>query len=235
MTDFLARSRSFLRRLKQSQSGLALTEMAYATPVLLTLTLGGAELANYATVQMRVSALAVQVADNASRMGAGLPLASKQISETMINDILAGAEAQADDLNIMGTQSERVGGITTTKQKARIIIYDVEPMANPNTSDRYKIVWRRCRGSATTYTPKYGNPGDTNLVSVGPADRPVKPPDGTALMLVEVHYRYQPLFTNALGLINYVDINTVSAMLVRDDRDLTQIYNTEGATISGCT
>jgi hypothetical protein len=226
--------KSLLADILDCQNGLALVEMAYSLPILITLTAGGIELANYATVQMRVSQLAVNVADNASRMGAGLPLASKRITETMINDVLSGAEAQASDLNLMGSQTETVNGSTTTAQKARIIISDLEPVANPNTTNRYKIVWQRCRGGATSYTPQYGTAGQTNLTAMGPAGRQVAPPDGTAMMFVEVHYRYQPLFLGNLGFVSFNDIDTVSAMLVRDDRDLTQIYNTEGATISSC-
>lgn len=235
MSRTIRRPRRLLADLRACQSGLALIEMAYALPILVTLTAGGTELANYATVQMRVSQLAVNLADNASRMGSGLPLASKQITETMINDVLSGAEAQASDLSLLGSQSETVNGVTTTKQKARIIISDLEPVANPNTTAKFKIVWQRCRGSDTSYTPQYGTTATAPFtLGMGPASSKVAPPDGTAMMFVEVHYRYQPLFLNNLGFVNYTDINAVSAMLVRDDRDLTQIYNTEGATVSSC-
>lgn len=230
----IRRTGALLADLIACRSGLALVEMAYSLPILITLTAGGTELANYATVQMRVSQLAVNVADNASRMGAGLPLASKRITETMINDVLSGAEAQASDLNLLGTQSETVNGSTSTAQKARIIISDLEPVANPNTTNRFKIVWQRCRGGATSYTPHYGTAGQNNLTAMGPAGRQVAPPDGAAMMFVEVHYRYEPLFLNSLGFVTYNDVDVVSAMLVRDDRDLTQIYNTEGAAVSNC-
>jgi Flp pilus assembly protein TadG len=234
MTPVGAQALPLLRRLKACESGAALVEMAFGLPILLTLTAGGTELARYATVQMRVSQLAIQVADNASRMGTGQPLAAKQITETMINDVLSGAEAQAGELNLMGSQSETVNGVTTTAQKARIIISDLEPIANPNTTNKFKIVWQRCRGTATSYTPRYGTAGQTNLNGMGPTGRVVTAPDGTALMFVEVHYRYQPLFIGSLGVVNYVDIDSVASMLVRDDRDLTQIYNTEGATVASC-
>lgn len=219
-----------MARLRRCESGMALVEMAYSLPVLITLTAGGAELANYATVSMRVSQLALQVADNASRIGAGSPLAAKKITETQINDILQGAVAQAGGMNILGTQSEN----GTTHAKARIIISDLEPVANPNTTNRYKIVWQRCKGALTTYTPQYGTAGQTNLVGMGPTGRQVTAPDGTAVMFVEIRYRYEPLFFGSSAIMTYKDIDTVAAMIVRDDRDLTQIYNTEGATVSSC-
>jgi len=222
------RTGTFLRRLKRCEVGLALIEMAYVTPVLLTLTMGGAELANYATVQMRVSQLALQVADNASRMGSGLPLASKQITETMINDVLAGAQAQASDMNLMGSQQE--GGVTV--QKARIIISDLEPVANPNTTNKFRIVWQRCVGPAATFVSKYGVQGTTNLDGMGSPS--VSPPDNNAMQFVEVRYRYQPLFIGKMGFVNYINIDSEAAMLVRDDRDLSQVYNPDAVTQATC-
>lgn len=228
------RSSHFLRCLRGCDSGLALIEMAYVTPILLTLTMGGAELANYATVQMRVSQLAVQVADNASRMGEGQPFQAKQITETMINDILAGAEAQASDLNLMGTQKENGANV----QKARIVLSDLEPRTNPNTTPpKFRIVWQRCRGNATSFVSRYGTPATaTNIDGMGPgtAAQKIGPTDNNKMMFVEVHYRYQPLFIGKFGLVNYVDIDVESAMLVRDDR-AGAITNPDNVAISSCT
>lgn len=228
------RFRQSLARLWCCESGVALIEMAYSLPVLISLTVGGAELANYATVAMRVSQLALQVADNASRIGEGSPLAAKKISETQINDILEGADAQAGGLNILGSQTE--DGVTHAK--ARIIISDLEPVANPNTTNKYKIGWQRCKGPLTSYTPQYGTYGATsgsNMDGMGPTGRQVIAPDGTAVMFVEIRYRYKPLLFGSLAIMPYRDIDVVAAMIVRDDRDLTKIYNSEGATIATCT
>ncbi len=227
-----------LRALWRDCSGVALVEFAYAAPVLITLTVGGAEIANYATVKMRVSQLAIHVSDNASRIGEGDPLAARRITETQINDLLTGAGMQAGTLNIFGTFVERSGGANVTRPRGRIIISNLEPMVSPvNTGNRYRITWQRCRGLATTYTPQYGTVGQssgTNMVGMGPAGRQVTAPDGTAVIFVEVHYRYEPLFIGGVGIIPYENINAVSAMTVRNDRDLTQIYNTEGAAVSSC-
>lgn len=228
------RMHAFIRRIRRDQSGLALIEMAYAMPILLVLTMGGAELANYATVQMRVSQLAVQVADNASRMGSGQPLAAKVITETMINDVLTGAEAQASDLNLMSTQKEN----GTDVQKARIVLSDLEPKTTPvnTTPPKFMIVWQRCRGGATSFVSRYGTPTTaTNIDGMGPgtSTQKIGPPDGTKMMFVEVHYRYQPLFIGKFGFVNYVDIDSEAAMLVRDDR-AAGIGNPDGVTASTC-
>ena len=52
-------------------------------------------------------------------------------------------------------------------------------------------------------------------------------------MFVEVYYEYKPL----IGLGTRAPSTTmveIASMAVRDRRDLTQIYNTEAATVSSC-
>jgi hypothetical protein len=170
-------------------------------------------------------------------MGEGDPMAAKKITEAQINDLLQGALAQGGNLNINGTYSEqRASGGPLTKNKARIIISSLEP--DPVNTGRNYIHWQRCYGQATSYTPQYGREGDNNLTGMGPTGRQVFAADGTAVIFVELHYRYEPLFPlirpEKFGPMNYRDINNVAAMIVRDDRDLSQIYNTEGATPSAC-
>jgi hypothetical protein len=43
----------------------------------------------------------------------------------------------------------------------RVVISDLEPTANPNTANTYKIGWQRCKGAKTTYLPAYGTYGLT--------------------------------------------------------------------------
>ena len=91
----IARRLARLRELASDRSGLALVEFALALPLLLTLTLTGAELTNYITVRMRVSQLALHLADNAARVGVGGPREAKKVYESDIYDLLDGAEVQA--------------------------------------------------------------------------------------------------------------------------------------------
>ena len=58
-----------LRRFCDSRSGVAMTEFALALPLLLTAGLWGTETAYLSMVHMRVSQLAMHVADNGSRVG----------------------------------------------------------------------------------------------------------------------------------------------------------------------
>jgi hypothetical protein len=206
-----------LRALFRDQSAVALIEFAYSLPVFLLIALTGAELTNYATVKMRVSQVALHVADHAARMGNGSLLAAKTISETQINDVLTGAGLQAGNLDLY--------------PNGRVILTNLEPVANPNTTNRYKITWQRCRGSSTRPS-SYGVTGNTNMTGIGPAGRQVTAADGGATMFVEVHYRYQPILSASLA--PSLDISEIASMMVRDRRDLSQIYNSEAAPVSNC-
>lgn len=213
----IARVARSLKRLGRDRSGLALIEFAFAMPILMMLGLTGAELTHYITTRMRVSQVALHLADNSARIGTGSQLAAKTITETDINDLLTGAGLHAGELDLY--------------THGRVIISSVEPVAKPNTTNRFKIAWQRCRG-AHGYVPQYGEQGDTNLVGVGPVNQQVTAPDNGAAMFVEVAYRYQPLID--ANLAPDVEIREVASMLVRDTRDLTRIYNTENAERALC-
>jgi len=221
-------ARTILRRLTSlapETRAVAMLEFALTLPVVLTLVLTGAELTNYITTRMRMSQIALQLADNAARMGSGSMLSSKTISESDINDLLTGAGLQAGELNLF--------------TNGRVIISDLEPTSNPNTAGTYKIGWQRCRGAKTSHASSYGTYGVTsgankgvNMTGMGPTGRQTTTPDNTATMFVEVYYEYTPLIQS--GLTPSLTLTEVASMVVRDRRDLTQIYNTPTATISSC-
>src|SRR3546814_13434260 len=97
--------------------------------------MSGAELTNYATVKMRLSQVALHIADNGGRIGNGTVLSVKKISETDINDILTGAGLQAGSLDLYAN--------------GRIVLSSLEQMKDSGgkvIADRYYIHWQRCRG-----------------------------------------------------------------------------------------
>ncbi len=233
------------RQLSRDCSGNVITEFAFVMPIFMIMSIGGLEVANYAVTRMRVEQLALNVADSASRIGEGSLINALKIYEHNINDVFSGAAAQSSNLNILGTYVEKVGNTSVVKGKGRIIISSLEPMANPNTTNRYKIGWQRCKGQLTSYTPQYGTygePSGTNMEAMGPPGQQVTVPNGMAMIFVEVRYRYEPLFPINLqnhfklfgGTLSYKNIDAVKAMIVRDDRDLTQIYPSTGVTPSTC-
>lgn len=208
-------------RLHRDTSGLALLEFAFILPVVITMSLTGAELTNYITTKMRIGQIALQLADDAARMGTGSQLSAKQISETDINDLFTGAQLQSGELDL--------------QTNGRVILTDLEPTNAPvNTAGTYKIGWRRCYGNKTSYVRQYPtSSATTGLTGIGPAGRQVTAQDDNATMFIEVFYTYKPIV--GLGTLAPTTTFTETAsMAVRDRRDLTQIYNTAGATASTC-
>lgn len=235
----------FIAALRDNRA-MSLVEFALSFPILMSMIAGGTELANYATTSMRVSQLALQVADNASRIGVGNALAAKEIKESQINDLLMGAQMQAGNLNLTGSYGERQpNGTTTTKAKARIVISSLEVMTSPpNATNKYYIRWQRCTGAINnlamtgnaneaSHYGTVGRPSGTAMAGMGPAGRQITVPDGNKVIFVEIRYRYEPIFLNGFNLLPYQDMSSVASMIVRDDRQ--DANPTNDATPSTCT
>lgn len=195
-------------RLRRDTRGLALIEFAFVMPILLVMSLVGAELCNYTITRMRVSQLALHIADNASRIGAGGQLQVKKIYESDINDLFTGSQLQSGALDL--------------KRNGRVILSSLEPMATPNTSKKFKIRWQRCYGNQPYSTFKYGKAGDRNLNGMGEPTRLARTTDDGQTMFVELYYKYTPLL-DVSGWVEMAPRNIVenASMLVRDTRDTT--------------
>lgn len=203
--------RRLFRALWRARSGAAAAEFALSLPLLLTAGMWGTELANQTMVRMRLSQLAMQIADNASRIGDQSVLTSRKIYESDVVDLLAGAGVQAGGLNLY--------------TNGRVIVSSLEVVSG-TTGTQY-IHWQRCRGMknvVSAYGPE-GKGKDGSLVGMGPAGEEAKAGAGDAVMFVELTYDYQPLISNVFtGGSQASTIRTSAAFNVRDDRDLTQIY-----------
>lgn len=191
------------RALSRDTSGLALLEFAFTLPILLAMSLTGAELTNYIITRMRVSQMALHLADNAARIGSGSQLEAKKITEADINDLFTGAQLQSGELDL------RLNG--------RVILTDLEPTASGAST--YKIGWQRCYGAKTDYTAKYppSTANKASLDGIGPDGRKTIAPDGGVAMFVELYYEYKPLVQSSLApSANMIEI---ASMMVRDRRD----------------
>lgn len=213
---------SLLGRLRADSGGLALIEFAFVAPILLTLSLTGAELTHYITTKMRMSQLALHLADNAARIGSGSQLSAKRISEADINDLFIGAGLQGGELDLY--------------KNGRVIISSLEPMANPNVDGTYRIRWQRCHGEKTAHESTYGEAGDTDLPGMGIAGRQAVAPENGVTMFVEVYYEYQPLLGEHLA--PSTTMIEIGSMMVRDRRDTVGgnegVYPVAGVTPSSC-
>jgi len=218
MRSLLLRAPRCLRSLSRSTSGATIVEMAISLPLLMGLALGGIEIVNLAILELRLNQLAITVADNASRAKQTLVSSAPRFREYDANEVFAGAALQVKNLNFP------ING--------RVILSSLQM----NASGGQWIQWQRCWG-ATKYVSRYGVQGTgitgTGFSGMGPTGRKMTADDvKTAIMFVEVNYRYTPLFFT--GIVKAMDLHTEAALYVRDDRDLTQIYPSAPSVASTC-
>lgn len=196
-----------LRALLRNRSGVAMVEFALGAPFLLTAGLWGAEEANYALVNMKISQLAEHIADNASRIGDTSTLKNRRIYETDINDLIYGAQVQS-------------GRKLNLYDNGRVIISSLEVKSSGNNTQY--IHWQRCRG-LKPYKSAYGDQGqDLGTAGMGPKGQEVTAEPGDAVIFVEINYTYQPLVS--AKFMGSLDIYAIASFTVRDSRDLSQIY-----------
>lgn len=212
----MIRLAKFLRRLCGELSGTAMTEFALALPLLLTAGLYGAETANLALVNMKVSQLAIHIADNGSRIGDTSMITNKSIFESDVNDLLAGS-------NIQG------GNALSFYERGRTILSSVEVFDSsvscahggcphgPKTDGTIFIHWQRCKGKKV-WASHYGNEDAVLPSGIGPTGQEVTPDPGNAVVFVEVAYDYQPLVSQRF--FGPTTITAISSFTVRENIDL---------------
>ena len=188
--------KQLLRRLRRDEDGVALIEFAFAAPLFLTLVLAGLELSNLAVSHLRVSQIAMTVADNAGRVDSG-------IDEANIHEVFAGAEVVGDALDF-GTNG-------------RIVLSSLEDNRQRGGRAGQMIRWQRCWGDLDV-DPRYGLEGDgvddDSLENgLGPDDNRVTASSNAAVMFVEATYEYQPLISS--GFFDAPTIRYESAFTVR--------------------
>lgn len=213
------RRRRSLRALWRNRDAIMLIEFAYSLPILMLLAFSSIELANLALANMRVSQIAMTVADNLSRAKQSVPLGLPQLREVDINDALLGAKIQGGSVNIL--------------TNGRIVISSLQQ----NSSNNQRIYWQRCKGKlnkASNYGVQGATQGTTpGFTGMGAGTNKVQAAPNSAIIFAEVTYNYEPLVGAwALGTFQ---IRREAAFYVRDDRDLTQVYNpSPAATVSSC-
>lgn len=193
-----------LRRLRSDKSGLALIEFAYSLPVFLGLGFYGVEVANLAITQMKMSQVALSMADNASRIGTlDSNLGAKEIAESQVNDVFQAAAIQSGRVRVF--------------QDGRAVLSSLEL----NATGGQTIRWQRCKGMQVEDS-EYGVEGvgenDNDFEGMGAATNRVSATSGTAIMFVELTYEYQPLFGDMF--IGNREIRQEAAFTVRDKREL---------------
>jgi hypothetical protein len=213
--------------LRGCTSGVAMMEFAFALPVVMALGLMGLETANYAMAHLRVSNIAMLTADNASRV-------RESIDESDIVELFTGAKMSGASINFA--------------QNGRIILSDLEPIgAGTNQWIRWQrcdgalsysnpaanMRPRTSAGAAITNGTEIYNTDRTTLnttnpsssaatpviTGMGSAATPISSQSGTAVMVVEVVYTYQPIIPNSF--LAGRQIRYESAFNVRQRNDQT--------------
>lgn len=207
--------RKTLRRLKQNTSGVAMVEFAFAAPLVLGMGMLGTDTAFLVITHLQVSQVAMQVADNASRVGTDDVLSARKVYERDVVDTLLGAEKLGENISIY--------------QQGRIIISSLQQ----NAQGGQWIAWQRCRG-AKNYNSSYGVQGagatGTSFPGMGVPGRYITASPGTAVMFVEVAYDFRSI--TPMNLFDNQQIVYTAAFNVRDNRDLSQLYT--GGPVARC-
>jgi len=212
-------------RLWREQRAVSMIEYALAAPLMMAMGGYGVEVSNLAITNMRVSQYALQLADNASRVGVNSGLATFSLREGDINDVLQGLRLFSAGAKLTTYGRVTLSSLENVQQK-----YDDDNVQ--------RIHWQRCIGlkSGPGFDSSYG----TTSVSAGTdatsgtqgADAPdgmgetgqkVNAPESTGVIYVEVNYQYQPLFGSLF--VSATKLHYVASAIVRDKRDFSQIFN----------
>jgi hypothetical protein len=208
-------SKVVLRALQGCRRGLAMIELALSLPILLLLTFGGLEIAQMAMTHLRVNQIAITVADNAGRVRTG-------IDESNIYEVFAGANL--------------IGDAISFEDNGRIVLSSLEPNGKTGSNEGQKIGWQRCFGDLDV-APKYGGQGDgannaTLADGLGSGANKIVSAEGTAVMFVEVTYRYTPMVSGIPGW-GPQNIRYESAFNVRE-RTNQNITNVQNLSVKSC-
>ena len=194
-----------LGRLASNCSGIAMTEFAMSLPALCALCITGVETASYVTANMRVSQIALSVADNSGRI-------RDSIDETDVDAIMIGARIAGQSIGFA--------------ENGRVILSMVEVNGLTGANAGQQITWQRCFG-AKNVASSFGveGAGRTNATyanGFGPADNRIRTTAGNGLMFVEVVYDYRAIFPVADEMINGLRGETMrftAAFPVRERED----------------
>jgi hypothetical protein len=224
MTAIAHRLAGLAKALRRNESGVAFLEFAMIFPIMMFMGLYGIELARMSMVTMRVSQIALAVADNASRMEqTNNSAVAPTVTEADITSVLIGATKEGSGFNF--------------STNGRVILTSLEK--HPTSGKQY-IHWQRCIGSLNK-SSKYGNETTLNgingptITALGNGSTKAVAPDNIGVMFVEVYYAYTPIFGSMF--VKNTTFKQEAAYIVRDIRDYrhgqTPVVTPSG-TKSGC-
>lgn len=225
------------RRLARDTSGLAMLEFAFSAPIVLMIGLYGIETANQALANLKISQIALNLADNTSRVGLISNANIEQLREIDLNDVLQAARIQGTGIDL------------TTRGRVTVSsLENIVPTGSKTNTPVQRIHWQRCIGtkSGTNYDSSYGtttttagtdttaaNAGTLAPNGMGDPGEQVNAPANGGVIFVEINYDYKPVVGQ--WLFGPARLHYIASFVVRDNRDFAQIYNpSPTATRSTC-
>jgi Flp pilus assembly protein TadG len=212
--------RRFARRLRGDGRGAALIEFAFGLPLVLGFGCYGVETANLAIANLRISQIALNLADNASRVGDLQSDNSVQLREVDVNDVLTAARLQGAPWNLT--------------ERGRITLSSLE-----EKSGKQYIHWQRCLGlkKGAKYESRYGKAKPTDgidattanagpvVTGMGEPNARVTAPPSSGVMFVEISYDVEPVVGLAWLPARLNRLHYTASFIVRDRRTFDRIYN----------
>ena len=223
---------AFWRSLARSRRGVAYMEFALALPVLLGVGLVGLEMVNLVFAHLRISNISMMTADNASRV-------RDSIDEADVVELMTGAKMTGSNINFAENGRVILSSLeevpTGTYQWIRWQRCDGAKAAQSSygfalDKDGQQILdgteikaVDRISPSTRPSAPE-GSINHSKMTEMGPPGNRIAAPGGTAIMVAEVVYDYQPIvFHDTMGGI---EIRYTNAFNVRQRAN--QLLNNGG-------
>lgn len=175
-------ARRTLRLPGGDERGIAFVEFALALPLVLGLTIGGLEMANFIIANNTVQRLATMSADMLSQAG----MNNQSTSEAQIYDMFYALDASGRPLNL--------------REHGRIILTVIKGVGQSNGTVKNEFA------DSHIYSQQFDGGYTSAAPLMGCHSRVTSPTFGRTLPLNEImvhaqaSYRYQPLFVNAKAL-----------------------------------